>query len=370
LAFDVELEAATELIFELDARFDASLRLEQGDCSDPLERACNEDHAEGVRRAVIAHSAEAGRYRLLVTGEGVEDAGAFQLSASARRPGAVCQQTPPHDTCGGAIDLDPTLSVQTLVGSTRCARDDGQAFFECGWDGVADVFYRLDLRERASSLVLRASTDLVPTNFWTSLYLMDAAAGQCFAPLACNDFGPVAAQAIEGSSELIAELEPAEYYLAVEGLDESGEFGLRVSLDEIPCTSLDECAGALELDPSYGEQSVSVNLACATASRATSCGPSFPRADVFFRLDLSSFDGPVRVQATVLDPDFAIAVLDAVPEGGCGSERHCDEEMLNVVLKPDVYYLLIVAPFEGPRQTELVVELEPAEPVECCGERG
>src|SRR5690606_40950197 len=60
--------------------------------------------------------------------------------SSDLRPGAVCQQTPPHDTCGGAIDLDPTLSVQTLVGSTRCARDDGQAFFECGWDGVADVF--------------------------------------------------------------------------------------------------------------------------------------------------------------------------------------------------------------------------------------
>lgn len=367
--------AGSELVFELDlsevpsgvvvrgvldAAFDGSLHIERGQCEDPVVVACNEDHADGVDRAVVSATLEPDHYRLVVDAEREGEGGEFSLSLLLRAEDAQCAESPENDGCDGAIDLDPDLPVQTVVGSTRCAHNDAYSFFECHLDDTTpDVFYRLDLSARDEPVVVRASTDIAPTDFDTILYVMDSAQGHCFAALACNDDGPSQEQRLPGSSELVTRLEPGQYFLVVDGVDGAGDFGLRVSLNEVECAANVSCEDALDLDASEGESSYTVDTVCATSSLVTRCSAYGNGPDVYYRLDLSAYAGPVRVRAAMPDSyGWSLALLPSAGEASCGSQRLCSGDSLEAVLEPGVYYIAVSAPRNAERSGELALELE------------
>jgi hypothetical protein len=363
LAFELDLTAATEVVqlsAELDADFDGRLRLEQGDCADPVLIASNDDHAAGVERAVIALDVEPGRYRLVAGPADAATSGEFRLVVGARSHDAVCSTTPVNDTCEGAHDLDSTLAVQTVLGSTRCGHHDAYSFFECHvHDFEPDVFYRLDLRARTRPVVLRVTTDLPPTNFATSLYVLASSQGRCTAPIDCSTYGPEGS--LPDAAELLVELDPGEYFLVVDGESDSGEFGLRVSLDEVECSTNSTCDRPFTLEPAPGEQSVELNFACAESSRLQSCGSFRDEPDVFYHLDLSGFDEPVRVQAQVRSPagGHVIALARGSADDACGTEIACGGEALDVTLAPDRYGIVVSAARGAYKLNELEVVIEP-----------
>jgi len=364
LFFDLDLSGVSGSVAvwaEVEAEFDASVHIEHGQCADSVVVACNDDHADGVDRAVVAATLEPGRYRLVVDAEDARDAGEFSVSLLLRGEDAQCIESPSNDSCDGAIDLDPDLAVQTVVGSTRCAHNDAYSFFECHFDdATADVFFRLDLSGRDAPVVVRASTDLAPTDFDTTVYVMDSAQGHCFAAVACNDDGPPMTQSIDGASELVALLEPAEYFLVVDGLFTNGDFGLRVSLDEIECAGNVSCEDAMELDSSPGEHTFAVDTACATSTYVGECTRYDNGPDVYYRLDLSSYEGPVRVNAVVNDGDFWSLALGAEgADSSCGSELLCRDESLDAIVQPGVYYLIVSAPRHAAHAADVGLAIEP-----------
>src|SRR5690606_26980672 len=108
-----------------------ALRLERGRCADPVEIASNDDHADGVERAVISRRLEPGRYRLVVSAEHDGEPGGFRLRLTAVGLEPSCLGPPVNDTCEGAIELDPEAEVQSFVGSTYCASNDASSLFGC-----------------------------------------------------------------------------------------------------------------------------------------------------------------------------------------------------------------------------------------------
>jgi hypothetical protein len=192
---------------------------------------------------------------------------------------------------------------------------------------------------------------------------MESSHGHCLSPIACNDNGRESELTLALSSELIVQLEPREYFLAVDGLEASGDFGLRVSLDEIACTTNDTCEDAIELDPSFGERVVPVDFVCARSSRSTSCDAWNDEADVYYRLDLSGHDGPVRVRAS-MPWGYALALLRSSAGGQCETELGCLEESIDLTLKPDAYYIMVSASRDAPRREDLSLAIDPRAPGE------
>ncbi len=362
LTFELDLRdvpGEVELLVEFDAEFDPALRLESESCADPLLLACNRDHSEGVERAVLSQRLTPGLYRLVAGAEELDTSGEFRLLVRARDARARCNRAPPNDTCATAIDLEPRLLVQTVVGSTHCAGDDAYSRWYCSWDHAPDVFYRLDLRGEAEPKLLHATTDLVPTRFDTVLYVLEGSHGGCFDTLACNDDAPHAT--FSSASEITALLQPGEYFLAVDGSLSTGDFGLRVTLEEPNCLDNDVCGRAMALDPALGSQTAPIDAACAHSTRAS---PEFEwdsPADVYYRLDLSASGGPMRlVVETDLD-DVNFVLFEASGKLECGRELYSDSSWLAVVLDPADYYLMVSPDRSGPQRGELSVELEAVE---------
>ncbi len=370
--FALDLTGRSEpirMVARLDAEFDASLRLEQGDCGDPFTLACNEDHVDGVDASVISETLDPGIYRLMVGPEAENSAGEFELRLQMGGDDTVCLGAPPaNDRCEDAIALDPSQAVQTVVGSTVCAANDAYSFWQCHFAVSApDVFYSLDLSERTSDTVLHASTDIPPTDFDTVLFVMDNVEGRCFAPVACDDNveNPIYSDA---GSELITRLPPGKYFLGVSSVYlEAGAFGLSVSLDQTECAPNASCDTAIDLDPTAEEQVVNVNLACADGVLSSGCDGVWQRSDVFYRLDLSNATEPVVFSAAAWS-DYATLTLRAANDAGtCGAEYACDGEAADapgwlqaVPLDPGVYYLMVSAFPQEVTSAEMTLRLAPA----------
>jgi hypothetical protein len=359
--FELDLRDAqgkVDLVVEVDAEFDPALRLESESCVDPLLLACNLDHTEGVERAVLGERLSPGVYRLIVGAEELDASGKFELRVRARDPRARCTSVPLNDRCATAIDLDPRLAVQTVVGTTLCARDDAYARWYCnGLENAPDVFYRLDLRGEKGPKLLYATTDLPPTDFDTALAVLEGSHGECFDSRECNDDDPYATR--EFSSSLVALLEPGEYFIAVDAAWGSGDFGLRVALEEPNCPENDACSRALELDPTASSQTVPIDAACARSTWASPEVETDISPDVYYRLDLTKSETPVLVSLEA-DPVIAYFVIFKATRGlECGRVLHSGSYWLDAVLYPGDYYVMVSADPEGPRLGELDVELEP-----------
>jgi hypothetical protein len=120
-----------------------------------------------------------------------------------------------------AIDLDPSLATQRIVGNTACARND--VAFACNDDrGAPDLFYRLDLRGHTAPLRVQLDGTAASSLMYILATGQDAGAtgvAECLA------FGerPI----VEGYFILA----PRLYYLVLDGKAQSaGRFDLELRL--------------------------------------------------------------------------------------------------------------------------------------------
>jgi hypothetical protein len=356
------------LYLGLRSAFDGSLRVERGPSDDPFLVACNEDQVSGVDDAFLAVTLDPDLYRVVVDGERSEDAGAFELSLELPSRDARCHEPPANDRCNQAVAIDPALSVQTFLGTTECASDQATPPWECGDFAfrAGDVFYALDLTDRAEPVRLHATTDLEPRGGDTVLYVVRAVGGECAETLLCND--DLASEVT--ASALWAQLEPGSYLLAVEGKDGAAvDFSLQVELLPEPCSvSNDTCQTAQDIPPTPGRQSFTVWPMCGDDTIVTRCQSQTPSPDLFFRLDLSAFPGRVHVRAGTerAAGGFNSLVLMGNGDGTCGSELWCGD--FDLWLEPDTYYLALdgFRSQQGPVQLNVDIETEGAQaPAEC-----
>lgn len=347
------------------AGFDASLAIETGRRDDPFLVACNEDHAPGADDAFISAMLEPKPYRIVVDGEHAEASGEFELVVDLPSPTGRCAAPPPNDRCSRAIPLDPERPVQTSFGTTRCASDQAHAKGICGIsvNQELDVFYSLDLTERTEPVLMHATTRLAPTDHHTVLFVTRDVLGECAEPLICADESTG-----RGGTELWANLEPGQYFLGVQSYVGSGDFGLSVELSAEPCAPAnDTCQTAQAIEPTLGVQQIMASPGCGDDSIVTRCGGLFPSPDIFYRLDLSEFQGPVHVRAQA--EAFSL-VLMADGGGTCGNELYCGD--IDLWLSPEVYYLALDTEIYQQGPLSLTVEIEtnnPPAPADCIDDR-
>jgi hypothetical protein len=324
----LEARETTTVQVTVDAEFDPAVLVERGPCDDPARVAANRDHAPGVERSALQEELSAGTYRLVVTAEDGASTGEFVLSLAAYAKPGQCAFGAANDACSGAIELDPTREIQTTIGSLRCASDDSWAGNWCHDDGKdPDVYFRLDLTDRRQRTLLRASTNLPPTNGDTTLYLLEDIQGHCFGSFACSGAPSFDESVRTGAAELWADLEPGNYYLAVDGYsfgEVDTDFGLLVQLSDVVCPPNRSVETATELAVVFDERSYPYEPWC--ASRVN---------ELFYRLDLRQRDSSTRVRLT----------SDRVRRLSIRSEDArtlvSDRSELVAGLEPDLYFVVI-----------------------------
>lgn len=364
-------DAPVQLVLALKASFDGVLRVERGDLADPALVACNADHASGVDDALLSLTLEPGRHRVVVQGEGASDAGEFELSLQLLPREGRCRSAPANDRCAHAAALDPDQPRQALYGTTACATDQAQPLWECGnfAERRPEVFYGLDLSSRSEPVLLYATTALEPAAADVLLYVVREVAGECAETLLCSD----ERSAPGAPAELWAALPPDRYLLAVE--ERSGraaDFGLLVELGEACTVSNDTCQTAELLQSSPGTQRLTAYPSCGDDSLRSSCERLGPSPDVFYRLDLSGADGPVRVQAatSLRGHSLGSLVLLAEHEGTCAGELWCGD--FDLWLPPAVYFLALDAfrDQQGPVELSVTLSSEGAPAPAACIDAG
>jgi hypothetical protein len=152
---------------------------------------------------------------------------------------------PVGDDCASALEIDTFVAASVYEGSTVLNSNQLEAP-PCVHEGKSpDQFYRLDLRGRESLTRLRTTLLADGLTFSPALVLLGGSETQCGEVLYCTDSISIA----EGPPSYDLNLEPALYYLAVDGADlgEAGDYRLVVELDDAeaqPCLSarMDECA--------------------------------------------------------------------------------------------------------------------------------
>jgi hypothetical protein len=370
VAYDLDLRAfpaPVRVYLGLHASFDGSLRIERGPEEDPFVVSCNEDHVPGINDAFLAVTLLPERYRVVADGEQPEDGGPFELSVEIPSRDGLCWQAPLNDRCEQAIPVDLTGGPQVFVGTTECASDQADPLWECGSfaDRGGEVLYALDLSDRTTAVRLHATTDVEPKGADTTLFVVRGE-GDCAETLLCNQD----ASEELSSSELWARLEPGHYLLAVEGYEGTPvDFGLEVAIDPEPCVvSNDTCRTAEAIAPRVGRQSLTVWPMCGDDTIRTECELLGPSPDIFYRLDLSQFQGRVHVRAHTerAGARFGSLVLLANAGETCGAELWCGD--FDLWLEPESYYLALdgFRDQQGPVQFEIEIETAAAPPIVDC----
>jgi hypothetical protein len=370
VAYDLDLRAfpgSVRVYLALHASFDSSLRIERGPEDDPFLVSCNEDHVPLIDDAFLALTLPPERYRVIADGEQPGDSGPFELVVDLPSRNGLCRQAPPNDRCEQATPVDLAGGPQVFVGTTACSSDQADPPWECGsfFDRGGEVFYALDLSDRATPVRLHATTDVEPKGADTTLFVVRDA-GECAETLLCN----YDASDELVSSELWARLEPGRYYLAVEG--NSGnpvDFGLQVAVDPEPCVvSNDTCRTAQTIAPTIGQQSFTAWPMCGDDTLNTECGSLAPSPDIFYRLDLSQFQSLVHVRADTLRAGRSFSDLVLMADAGetCGGVLWCGD--FDLWLEPKPYYLAFdgFRDEQGPVQLELDIDTAAAPPVVAC----
>jgi hypothetical protein len=162
--------------------------------------------------------------------EGTDNVPQAPFALRLRLRDADCAATT-NDTWQTAIELDPNIETQRLVGNTACASDDSGAACSNPDRGAPDLFYRLDLRGHTAPRHLylngRSDTDLV------AYVLSTDAAGAPIRAAGCESLAPSTHVYLSTDDSALFELAPRLYYLVIDGRDQNaGRFDLEIHLSE------------------------------------------------------------------------------------------------------------------------------------------
>lgn len=237
-------------------------------------------------------------------------------------PVASLSAAMPAVGCAAATRLVPNSHVgrSTLLqrSSTDTAIDSTRSQLSSCVDASAgpEAWFALDLSGFEAPVEVHAVVD---AQFDALLELRSGACGDSVS-LDCDRARGLAAS----SSSLAARLEPAEYWLVVDGADaqSSGDYQLQVELDPAPgrcaaSASNGTCSGAARLEP-LQRQTVLLDEACAVAG-------DDDEPSLWYELDLRAEPEPVLVHAAVWT--LAVPALQRLYLYGVDAAGECASEL-------------------------------------------
>jgi hypothetical protein len=326
------LEEPAPVSFLLGAEAELESALLQGDCGDPfvVARGKADPALSHAGESSIEQVLERGYYTLVAANAAQGAAGAIELAV---RVDSGPQASPASDSrCADPIQLDRGFGVDVRLG--RLAESDGGLADPCG-----DRYFKV---EACYELDLSASDGDTLARFQFS-----QASGRLFST---DADGGCRAFVVDGDA-FSAVLAPGRYLVAVDAYVQ-GLYSLRAeTMDASLCGDVpnDSCATAVDLDSDLPLQRISGDTACGLADPSQ----PFNERQLFYRLDLRGFDGPVLLGSS---PDLAsVVVFESAADGGCARETNC----CGALLAPRVYYLAVRS---LPSPFDFELSLTPAPP--------
>lgn len=370
-SFDLsEADAPSRVRLALDAAFDFEAALSRGPCGDTALVECAAPaFFDGASRALTA-TLPPDRYSIIVTPHAAEARGSTHVTASIGD--AVCDAPPANDTCAGALPLDPRVPLQSVIGSFACASPDLE--LRCADVGAADLFYELDLSERAAPTLV--DIDVARSG-------ARSAAATLFAPAASG-----CGEVVMCGRHVSALLAPGKHRIAVsdnarpeprnvppEPLDVqealANPFTLRVALREPDCgaTTNTTWQAALELDPRAERQRLRGNTACGQPRGEGGCNDDRGAPELYYRLDLRERSAPIQLELEDGAPGELVAYLLVGAEGAEPRRVSCPEDTGPIhsyfELAPRLYYIVIDGRVQNSGRFDVELSLSPLTGLAC-----
>lgn len=319
--YSLELQSRSRVRVSMESGgFDGALHM-RSDCVNPSsELACNDDHSD-THHSMVSAMLDPGRYFVFADGFGSNNQGDFILRADVA---PVAGGGAPADSCPTAGVLTPGQSSEV---DTFAAADDLAG--SCGGRGAPDAVYALRVTSRTQ---LRAK--IRNPSFQSVLYLQSRC-GQASTEQAC-------AVLDRPDQELVAALSPGNYFLVVDGKNESGFGSGELVLEMDDLRELDRvCRRAPRLTPGRvvrGDTSSSRSRFQATcAGRARSNEMVYrvvlPRRSRVRITAEQEYDG-----ALYLRSDCADAATEVACNDDSDDNRH---STLEATLDRGTYYLFV-----------------------------
>lgn len=363
--FALDLRAATAplpVTLAIDAGFELEAALALGPCDDLSLVQCAEPYRLNGQGRRLQVTLPPDRYLLVVQSTDPEAGGTVRVAASVGTP--TCAGAPSNDGCAGALQLDPSLGPQSVIGYLGCA--SAQLSSYCASAAAPDVFYQLDLSGRVADTMLDVELEADVASLFA---LADPGVGAgCTELLVCG----------QGFSR---KLPPGRYGIGVSrGLYDSPEqFTLGIALTEPDCEQATNTSWqtAIDLDPSLEQQRIQGNTACSSNQLANACNDDRGAPELYYRLDLRGQSAPRHVRlsgatrtsgllAYVLHPSTDTGVPSAVT--GCEPQNNLGYGLSHEAwLAPRLYYLVIDGQVrsQGRFELELSLTATDAQPREC-----
>jgi hypothetical protein len=322
--------AATPVSLVIDADFPFEATLARGPCGDEIVEACALPFQSDRRSRSLSLSLPPEYYQLLVTGTTADGRGTISVASAISA--ASCVAPPTNDECQAALALDPAVPSQSVIGNAACG--GASLSGRCGFNGIGDVFYELDLSSRTEATLLEvdvASLNESGLNSAAGAALLEVQGSTCSEPTVCGTrfssrvlpgryrIGVAQARDVGSGFRTTAEM----------GLALPEPFALRVRLRDADCSvpATDTWQTAIDLDAAADTQRRAGNTACARDDFASACSADRGAPDVFYRLDLRGQAGPSELYLSgnadselvvyVLLPDATGALRDV---GAFGAE--------------------------------------------------
>jgi hypothetical protein len=351
-----------QLLFDAPAPFEVGLA--RGACGDLRVEQCATPLYSDQRSRLISATLAPDRYLLLIDSA----ATGAQVHASLTRGALSCSAAPANDECASALPLDLGAPVQSVIGTLACAHPSVTP--RCAAFQAADVFYTLDLSDRAGETLLDVDVT-APQYRDVTATLFGAASEGCSEVWMCG-------------SQFSARVAPGVYRIAVSaaaepaagpihpGLPgvsaaEPSPFALRIGLGQSDCAQTRNTSWqtALDLDPSLARQLIRGNTACGRAALDAACFGDRGAPELYYRLDLRGAAGPRSLTMhSLLGADtvayLLLAGADGVPELTSCDALLDDDAVFH--LAPRLYYFVVDGRVRNAARFELELELSDERP--------
>jgi hypothetical protein len=351
-----------QLLFAAPVPFEVGLA--RGACGDLRVEQCATPLYSDQRSRLITTTLAPDRYSLLVDSA----AAGARVHASLSRGTLSCSAAPAHDECASALPLDLGAPAQSLSGTLACAHPSVSS--RCASFQAADVFYALDLSDRAGETLLDVDVT-APRYRDVTATLFGAASEGCGEVWMCgSEFSARVAPGVYriGVSAAAPASGPSHPGLPDVPAGEPSPFALRIGLGQSDCaqTSNTSWQTAIDLDASVPRQQIRGNTACGSSALAPPCFGDRGAPELYYRLDLRGAPGPRSLTVHSLSSSDTVAyLLLADAAGGAPQLTSCHANqnvVARFVLAPRLYYFVVDGRVRNAARFLLELELRDGPP--------
>jgi hypothetical protein len=360
--FLLDLSAAPEpvpvqLLFDAAVPFEVALA--RGPCGDLHVEQCATPLYADQRSRLISTTLAPDRYTLLV--DSAVAGAELHVSTSVGAPSCSAAA---NDECASALPIDLSAPVQSVHGTLACAQPSINV--RCSSFEAADVFYTLDLSDRAGETLLDVAV-IGTSHRPVTAALFQASSAGCGEIWMCG-------------SQFSARLAPAVYRLGVSDAEsgpggaaqplpnqadgEPNPFALRIGLTPSDCsqTRNDSWQTAIDLDPTAERQLIRGNTACGTDRLRDECFGDRGAPELYYRLDLRGAPGPRELSVqNLLGAGNVFYMVLPDPAGGEPQFISCQPPYTDssgrYELAPRLYYFVVDGRVRNAARFELELQL-------------